>query len=126
MAKYTDFKVNFDIHPNTGDLALDKDEMAIKRAVYNIIFTNKYEHFHNASVGGGLARRLFENHSSTTDYEISSIIKEAVQNEEPRVTDVFVSTSMPTNSQGILVKVVVTVINIPTPIVIETLLRRVR
>ena len=58
---YSDLNLNFTKNPATKDVARLFDVQAIKRAVKNIILTNKYERPFNSDFGCNLRGFLFEN-----------------------------------------------------------------
>lgn len=124
--KYSDFKSNFDFHPFTQDLALDTDETAVKASIRHIVFTGKYERFHNAKFGAGVPQRLFENIGIRTEYDISTRTEEAIRFFEPRVTNVQVHVNAAEDDNSVFVYVVFTTINISTPITLNLILKRVR
>ena len=58
---FKDLNLNFTKNPATKDVARLFDVQAIKRAVKNIILTNKYEKPFNSDFGCNLRGFLFEN-----------------------------------------------------------------
>lgn len=82
---YSDFLIDLDTHPISGDLAVLKNEDSIKRALKNLIFTNLNERFFNPYFGSNINSYLFENFSPTTEIDIRDTITTAVNNFEPRV-----------------------------------------
>jgi len=82
---YSDFLIDLDVHPISGDLAVLKNEESIKRALKNLIFTNLNERFFNPFFGSNINSFLFENFSPTTEIDIRDSITTAVNNFEPRV-----------------------------------------
>lgn len=125
-ARYSDFKNNFDVHPYTRDVALSTEEVAVKTAIKNIVFTGKYERFHRANIGAGVPQRLFENIGRNAEYEMNNRTQEAILQSEPRVTNVQVHTNIVDDQNRVNMYIVFTTINIPTPITLNLILKRVR
>ena len=89
MAKFQTFKdlnVTFKPHPVTGDLIVKKDDAAIKQSVVNLLLTSKGERPFQPQLGSNLRRLLFENLDVVTASEISSNIRDTLDQFEPRIT----------------------------------------
>lgn len=82
---YKDFDISFRAHPVTGKLLLKKNDESIKQALKNLILTNLYERPFRPRFGSDIVRTLFENYTSSTEENLRSYIKTAVNNYEPRV-----------------------------------------
>lgn len=119
---YTDFNVNFDIHPIRGDLTLLVNEDAIRRSLSNIIKTNFYERRYRARFGGNLRKHLFENQVPMTLNSIKIAISNAITNFEPRVNllDVTVSSPNSGDSNQVSVNITFSTISSSTPITLNT------
>ena len=87
---FKDISLSFEPHPVTKDLAIIKNENAIRRSVRNLIETIPTERFFNSLLGSEVRSSLFE----FVDYGTAAIIEDqiltTVQNFEPRVTNVKV------------------------------------
>ena len=83
---YKDLGLTFSSHPVTKRLTVLKNENAIKRAIRNLILTNKGERFFNPLFGGNITSQLFENFGPITAINMREDITEAVQTYEPRAT----------------------------------------
>lgn len=129
MAKnivYSDFLSNFDVHPTTGDLIRVINEASVKRAVRNIIFTNKGERFFNPTLGCGIRRFLFEPMTPATTLMIGNAIKESLYNFEPRISqlDVNVTPDYTLGSYNIAISFYI--LNITDPVTLNLSLERIR
>jgi phage baseplate assembly protein W len=82
---YSDIDLKFRVIPNSGDIALKKDILAVKQSVINILMTNRGEKVFNPDFGGSLRDYLFENYDSITAAAIKSRITTSLLNYEPRV-----------------------------------------
>jgi phage baseplate assembly protein W len=83
---YKDLGLTFSSHPVTKKLTVLKNENAIKRAIRNLILTNKGERFFNPLFGGNITSQLFENFGPVTAINMREDITEAIQTYEPRAT----------------------------------------
>jgi phage baseplate assembly protein W len=82
---YSDIDLKFRVIPNSGDIALKKDILAVKQSVINILMTNRGEKVFDPDFGGSLRDYLFENYDSITAAAIKSRITTSLLNYEPRV-----------------------------------------
>jgi len=87
---YADLDLTFKAHPITGDVTLRKDSDAIRRAVSNIIQTNKYERPFKPNFGGSVRDMLFELDTDSKVKRMKRALTEQIENFEPRVTGVEV------------------------------------
>ena len=77
-----------------------ENEEAIKRAVKNVVLTNRGERFYNPLYGGNITSYLFENFDFSTEFDIKKSISRSVGIYEPRVkvNEVRVDTNPDRNS----------------------------
>lgn len=94
-AVYSDFSINFNAHPNTGNLVMRNNVDAIKRSLRNLILTEFGERFFHPEIGCGLRNILFEPATAINKRQLQLYITESIENFEPRVSlkDVVVETS---------------------------------
>ncbi len=83
---YSDFDINFNVHPVRQDLNKLTDERSIVQAVRNLVLMNKWESPFDPMLGSNLRALLFENNDPMTEMMIAEFIKEVITNHEPRVT----------------------------------------
>lgn len=121
---YTDFNVNFNIHPVRGDLTLLKNEDAISQSIQNIVQTNFYERRYRSYFGGNVRRYLFEDFTPLTLNSVQSAITNAINSYEPRCNLISVVVSAPNSGDDNTLAVTITfsLINSSTPIVLNTTL----
>ena len=124
--RWSDLDLDFIKHPNTKDIVKKTDVEAVKRAVRNLILTNRYERPFHPEIDGGVTRLLFELATPSTKIEIENAIRTVIKNFEPRaeVLDVFVGGDIDKNE--IHVTLTFRVINVPEPVTIELFLERLR
>ena len=82
---YRDLGLSFIAHPVTKKVKVLENEEAIKRAVRNLVLTNKGERFYNPLFGGNVTAHLFENLDFTTEFDIKKSITKSISIYEPRV-----------------------------------------
>lgn len=123
---YTDFLNDFQKNPNSGALASLTNDEAVKNSIKNLILTNQGERFYQPLIGSQIRAMLFEPFSVTTKNTIEQLIREAINNYEPRAQlhDVRVDDDIDRN--GVYVTIVFSIINIPTPVNLNLFLSRVR
>jgi len=123
---YSDLNLSFTKNPATKDVARLFDVQAIKRAVKNIILTNKYERPFNSDFGCNLRGFLFENITEPLLVVIKDRISMAIEKFEPRVSveDVFVKEE--DGSNGISIMVSFKINGVEQPVTVSTFLQRVR
>lgn len=123
---YADLNLSFTKNPATKDVARLFDVQAIKRAVKNIILTNKYERPFNSDFGCNLRGFLFENITEPLLVVIKDRISMAIEKFEPRVSveDVFVKEE--DGSNGISIMVSFKINGVEQPVTVSTFLQRVR
>ena len=82
---YTDIDFGFRANPVTGDIALKRDEQAVKQSVVNILSTNRGERPFDPDFGANIRNQLFENFDPIVGQLIDDDIRSALRNYEPRV-----------------------------------------
>ena len=87
---FKDISLSFDIHPITKDIAVLKNEDAVKRSIRNIVQTTPFERFFNPTFGSDVRTNLFD----FVDFGSATVIEEqiriAISNDEPRANNVTV------------------------------------
>ena len=123
---YADLNLSFTKNPATKDVARLFDVQAIKRAVKNIILTNKYERPFNSDFGCNLRGFLFENITEPLLVIIKDRVAMAIEKYEPRVTieDVVVKDDQDKNGLNIMVSFLIN--GTEAPVSVSTFLQRVR
>lgn len=117
---FKDFDLGFRSNPVTGDIALKKNEQAIKQSIVNIILTNRGERPFDPNYGSNITSQLFENFDPIIESIIDEQVRVPIANYEPRakVLDVSVTGSGNSMSIAIQFKIIspsetVTSVNIP-------------
>ena len=102
---YRDLGLSFTAHPITKKVTVLENEDAIKRAIRNLVLTNKGERFYNPLFGGNVTAHLFENLDFTTEFDIKKSITKSISIYEPRVSveEVRVKTNPDRNSVNVTI-----------------------
>ena len=83
--RYKDIDLDFGIHPVTMDIDTTTDEIAINRALKNLLLTKFYEKPFQPRFGSQVFGMLFEPVDYIVASNLDSAIRIAIQNFEPRV-----------------------------------------
>ena len=90
---FKDISMTFQSNPLTGDLIALKNENAIARSIRNIVFTVPGEKFFDETFGSTISESVFENIDNLSAIVIKDQITESIENFEPRVDLIRVTTS---------------------------------
>lgn len=83
--KYSDFDLDFGVHPVTKDLSKKLNENSIAQSIRNLLLTSHYERPFNPDLGSNLKKFLFEPMDNITTSLIQEAILFTLRNYEPRV-----------------------------------------
>lgn len=124
---YSDFLMNLDRNPISGELARVTNERAVVRSMKNLIHTNRGERFFNSSIGCGLKRLLFEPIDDVTTDLIRSAIKTTIEQHEPRVLLLLVDVQAQEDLDAYYVSITFALVNAPSDqLRFSTVLKRIR
>ena len=123
---YKDLNLDFQINTATKDIQKITDVESVKRAVRNLVNLNHYEKPFHPEIGSNLRAMLFENMTPQMNVLISRQIEELIQNYEPRARLIKVKTLPLFDRNAYAVSINFQVVNQPEPVVVETLLERLR
>jgi phage baseplate assembly protein W len=85
-----DLDINFDRNPLSGDVALRRDEEAIKRSLRNLILYRRGEKPFHPEISSGVQDMLFELIEPIMVIELKKRISDVIRNYEKRVSDAIV------------------------------------
>ena len=123
---YKDLNLDFQKNTATKDIQKITDIEAVKRSVRNLINLNHYEKPFHPEIGSNLRAMLFENMTPQMNHLIGKQIELLIANYEPRAQLVTVRTTPLFDRNAYAVTINFQVVNVPEPIVVETLLERLR
>tara|TARA_Y100001937_G_scaffold102619_1_gene141152 strand:- start:4376 stop:4801 length:426 start_codon:yes stop_codon:yes gene_type:complete len=123
---YSDLNLNFTKNPATKDVARLTDVEAVKRAVRNLILTNRFERPFHPEIGSSIRDLLFELITPLNAVLLQDRIEEVIENFEPRavVQQVMVQDEIDRNRYKVTISFYVN--NMPEPVTITEFLQRLR
>jgi len=123
---YRDLGLSFIPHPVTKNINVLKNEEAIKRAIRNLILTNRGEQFFDDLYGGDVTALLFENYGPIAELSMKRNIKEAIKAYEPRAIVKGVELISEIDNNAIKINIVFSINNSPVPSQLTFTVERVR
>lgn len=123
---YRDLNISFAAHPVNKRVSVLENAEAIKRAVKNLILTNKYERPYNPLFGGNVQAYLFENFSPSLRAEMSKRIEDTIQAFEPRAQLLEVIVTPNEDENDLFVQIVFKPVNRTEPVTLNIALERIR
>ena len=123
---YSDFKKDLEINLLTDDLAVTRDEDAVKEAMVNLMLTDRGERLMQPNLGAGLKELLFENLTPATLELIKDRVRSTLELYEPRadIIDVIVAGSLDENEVYVTVRFYIS--NREQPVTLDVILERTR
>lgn len=85
VEEYRDFDFDFSVHPKTGDISKVKNINAIKQSVINLLNLRPYDKPYQPELFSRLLGLLFEPMSTMAAESMETVIREVIENNEPRV-----------------------------------------
>ena len=112
---FKDISMTFQSNPLNSDLITLKNESAIARSIRNIVFTIPGEKFFNENFGSNISRSLFENIDEISSSIINDEIKYSINNFEPRINLIDITTNPDYDNGGYDVIIVYKIIGADVP-----------
>lgn len=122
---YVDFAKSLKVHPLSNDIILNKNEMAVREAIINIIFTKSGERFYS-DLGVGIEYWLFEPMGIDTTLGLENIIRSNLAQREPRITQLQVNVIPDYDGNAYNIDLVFSLINSPKSYSVKFYLKRQR
>lgn len=123
---WKDLDLTFQLHPVKKDLVLSTNDLAITRAVKNLVLTNHYESPFHPEIGSNIRAMLFEPATPLTASFIQQEIKNTIQNFEPRVKLINISVEISQDENSYEVTIQYYIENQAIPSIVTFLLERTR
>lgn len=123
---FSDLDFNFTAHPVTKDLVRRYDEEAVKAALKNLILTRNFERPFHSEIGSPIRALLFEPATPMTGVILKQAIIDVINNFEPRVNLIDVSTNVNEDSNDINVSIEFKIVNTERPVTLDLTLERTR
>lgn len=123
---FIDFDLDFNYNPLTKDLAKKKDANAINQSIRNLLNTNYYERPFRPTVGSNIRALLFEPADPITISNLRNMIRQSIENYEPRVTVDYVYVNDRTDYNAYDIKIQYRINISEDPVELSVTLRRLR
>lgn len=124
--RYSDIFINLNINPGNNQLARHTDEAAVRRSIKNLVMTDKYERLHQPTIRCDIKSLLFEPMGPIVGDSIKTLIEETIRNHEKRANLIDVLVRPDYVNQIYTVTIIFSMINIPEPVQMNLMLKRVR
>lgn len=123
---YSDLHKDLTLSPVSNDLALLKDEDAVKDSLRNLLLTDPGERLMQPFLGGGIRELLFENMTPGTLKLIEDRVETTIKSYEPRAELIDVTVSSTFDENQVSVRIQFYVVNRQQPVNLEVILERIR
>ena len=124
---YSDFLMNLDRNPISGEIARVTNERAVIRAMKSLIMTARGERPFQPTLGCGLRKLLFEPIDDVTTDLIRTAITTTITQFEPRVQLILVDVQPQEQSDAYFISITFAMVNAPSEALqFSTVLKRVR
>ena len=123
---YKDADFTFKENPNTNDVAIKKNNEAVKQSVLNILRTNHGERPFNYFFGANLRSYLFENMTNITAAQMATSVNNSLRNHEPRIEVLNTNIQARANENEVLITVTGRVLSSNEVLDISTTIERLR
>lgn len=123
---FTDFDLDFTKHPVTGDVAVLRNENAIKRSIRNIILTNHYERPFHSEIGCSIRHLLFNPAGPILNNTIKRVISDTITEFEPRVRIIGMEVTTEIDNNAAYISLQFVIVNTTRPINMDIVLERTR
>lgn len=126
MAIYSDIDLTFKPHPLTGDITFKTDRDAVKRALVQLLQTEKWDLPFDIVVQNDLSQTLFEPMNYLTESLIQSRVKFLVERKEPRARLLGVDANIDSTENGYTITINYEVVNLGVADTLDYYIQRVR
>lgn len=123
---FSDFHKDLTVNPISGDLAVKRDEEAVKESIKNLILTDKGERLMQPTIGGNIRAMLFENITPAVIKMIQEQIKTTIETYEPRASLIDVNVLSSIDDNRVEVNIYFYINNATQPISLSVFLERIR
>lgn len=113
--RYKDLNMLFTKHPGTNDITRVYDKNAIKQSVRNLIMLSPYDVPFHPEIGCNIRSLLFENVSTITSIHIQQMIRNVIDQYEPRVKITSITVYPTVDKNGYDISIQFEILNEPNP-----------
>lgn len=123
---YSDLDINLDKHPISGDVIRSVNDLAVVRAIKNLVLTDFYERPFKPTVGCNVRKLLFENFTVDTQEIVRQTIIDTIREFEPRCNNIDVKVTPYEDQNALTITIIFSLINREEPITLDFYLDRIR
>lgn len=123
---YSDLHKDLTVNPISGDLAVKRDEEAVKESIKNLILTDRGERLMQPYIGGNIRAMLFENNTPAVIKMIQERIRTTIETYEPRASLIDVNVLSSIDDNTVKVDIYFYINNVAEPIALTVFLERTR
>lgn len=123
---YSDLHKDLTINPISEDLALKRDEEAVKESIKNLVLTDRGERLMQPFIGGNIRAMLFENNTPAVIKMIQEQIRTTIETYEPRATIIDINVLSSIDDNTVKVDIYFYINNTEQPISLSVFLERTR
>lgn len=123
---YSDLDINLDKHPISGDVVRTTNDLAVVRAIKNLILTDFYERPFKPTIGCNIRKLLFENFTPDVQEIVRQTIIDTITQFEPRCNNIDVKVTPYEDDNAISITVLFSLINREEPVTLDFYLDRIR
>jgi len=125
ITQYRDLDFNFRPHPVTKDLAIIKNENAVKKSVSNLLRTRFFDRAFRPELGSGIYNALFTQSGIMAEKVIIAEVQQVLLKYEPRIIINEIKIRELSSELGYKVSVTFSLINNFNDITVEVLLKQI-
>jgi len=123
---YSDFNVNFDVNPVTGDLLKVTGINSVTQSLMNLVQINYYEKPFHPEIGSNIRNLLFEQMDQITSNALSKEIQILIENFEPRVSINNVIVQADYDNNGYNIEIDFNILSVNNSFTISSFIQRLR
>jgi uncharacterized protein len=123
---YSDFHKDLTINPISKDLAVKKDEEAVKESLKNLLLTDQGERLFQPNLGSDIRATLFENNTPMVIKLLEEKVRSVINNFEPRVNIIEIIIKSEYDEDRIQITIYFNVRNVNAPLSVTVFLERTR
>lgn len=123
---YSDVHKDLTVNPISDDLAVKRNEEAVKESIKNLILTDKGERLMQPLIGGNIRAMLFENNTPAVIKMIQEQVRTTIETYEPRCSLIDVNVLSMIDDNTVKIDIYFYINNIAEPISLTVFLERTR
>jgi len=114
------------VNPISKDIALKRNEEAVKESIKNLILTDKGERLMQPLIGGNIRAMLFENNTPAVIKMIQEQVRITIETYEPRCSLIDVNVLSSLDDNTVKIDIYFYINNVADPITLTVFLERTR